>query len=109
VTSCARVGDAILLRVLRNEFAHSRIPFGFRTPEIRKVCDEFKVVDLPGSTIPHGYLSRAPGEGLKAASDITDPKTRFISTCHSISYRMLVAKDGPREGDPVFPNNDPLP
>jgi hypothetical protein len=54
--------DLDLIRFLRNEFAHSRIPFGFTTPEVRAVCDRFKIVDLPGNLIPHGYSSRVPDE-----------------------------------------------
>lgn len=101
--------DLDLIRFLRNEFAHSRMPFSFKTAEVRAVCDQLKIVDLQGSTIPHGYLNRVPQEELKWAIDRTDPKTRFITTCHHISYRILVAINGPREGDYAYPNDDPLP
>jgi hypothetical protein len=101
--------DLDLIRLLRNEFAHSRMPFDFKTPPVRAVCDQLKIVDQPGCNIPHGYLNRVSHGELAAASDITDPKTRFISTCHNISYRMLVKKDGPKAGDYVFPNDEPLP
>jgi hypothetical protein len=101
--------DLDLIRFLRNEFAHSRMSFGFGTSEVKAVCDQFKIVDLPGSTIPSGYISRAADGTREMVTDIREPKTRFIATCHSISYRMLVARHGPREGDFVFPNDDPVP
>lgn len=101
--------DLNLVRFLRNEFAHSRMPFGFRTPEVRAVCSHLQIIDLPGTHIPFGYLNRVSHEDLKAAHDKTDPKTRFISTCHNLSYRMSVKRDGPRAGDQVFPDDDPVP
>jgi hypothetical protein len=98
------------IRVLRNEFAHSRIPFGFTTAEVREVCSKLRIVDLPDSSnVPHGYLMRAPDGQFLVATDMSDPKTRFISTCHNISYRMRVATDGPKEGDSVFANDNPVP
>jgi hypothetical protein len=100
-------GDLDLIRFLRNEFAHSRIPFGFKTPEVQAVCDRFQIVDLPGGQIPHGYLSRVPDEELEAAKDKTYPKTRFITECHHLSYRMLSVINGPQAGDHAF--DEPLP
>jgi hypothetical protein len=50
--------DLDLIKFLRNEFAHSRLPFDFKTPEVRAVCDQLKIVEVPGITIPHGYISR---------------------------------------------------
>ena len=101
--------DLKLIKSLRNAFAHSRMPFGFQAPEVRAVCNKLQIIDLPGTNIPYRYLERVPHEELKSATDKTDPKTRFIGTCHNISYRMNVKRDGPREGDQVFPNDDPLP
>ena len=101
--------DLNLIRILRNEFAHSRMPFDFSTPEVCAVCDNFKMVDLPGNTLPFGYLNRVSHGELEAAVDKTNPKTRFISTCHNISYRMLVKREGPKPGDFVFPDDNPLP
>ena len=101
--------DIDLVRFLRNEFAHSRMPFNFKTPEVSAVCDELKIVDFPSSIIPHGYLSRVSDKELKSAIDKADPRTRFVTPCHHLSYRMLVAIHGPREGDQAFPNDDPLP
>jgi len=101
--------DLDIIRFLRNEFAHSRIPFDFNTPEVRAVCDKIKIVDLQPSTIPHGYIRRGQIGGFKAITDLANPKTRFITACHNLSYRMLVKKDGIKPGDFVFPDDDPLP
>jgi hypothetical protein len=101
--------DLDLIRFLRNEFAHSRMPFCFKTPEVRAVCDQLKIVELPQYFIPPGYLIRVPAEELSAATEISDPKTRFITTCHNLSYRMFIKIDGPKAGDYAFPDDNPLP
>jgi hypothetical protein len=101
--------DLDLIRLLRNEFAHSRIPFNFETPEVKAVCDHLQYPDMPGAYIPHGFLSRVPHDKLEAASDMKRPRTRYIATCHMLAYRMLVKRDGPKAGDTVFPDNEPLP
>jgi hypothetical protein len=85
--------DLTLLRHLRNGFAHSRVPLSFKTDEIREMCSRLRIVDLEGSYIPYGFLSRAPNDALAEASDINDPKTRYISTCHNLSFRMLQFRD----------------
>lgn len=95
--------DLDLIRFLRNEFAHSRIPFDFQTPEVAEVCKHLQFPELPGSLIPHGYLSRVADDELATATDRTAPKTRFILACHSLSYRMILETHGPREGDMALP------
>ena len=95
--------DLDLVRLLRNEFAHSRIPFKFTTKEVRAVCDKFKIVDLPGSLIPHGYLSRVPHDELGNSADKGHPRTRFITECHALAYRMIMTTNGPRPGDLALP------
>jgi len=99
--------DLDLMRLLRNEFAHSRIPLSFKTPEVMSVCKEFKIIDLPESQA--GYFFKDATKRYKHIRDNQDAKTRFISTCHNISYRMVVKRDGVREGDVVFANDEPLP
>ena len=81
-----------LIRLLRNEFAHSRMPFDFNTPEVKPICDKLKMPDLPGAYIPHGFLSRVSESELRAARDMSNPKTRFVSACHNLAYRMIVAR-----------------
>jgi hypothetical protein len=85
------------------------MPFDFKTPEVVSACDHFRIIDLPDSSLPFGYINLGPNREPKAATDRSDPKTRFISTCHNIAYRMQVKINGPRAGDHVFPNEDFLP
>jgi hypothetical protein len=95
--------DLNLIRLLRNEFAHSRIPFNFTTPEVWTVCEKFPIVDLPGAVIPSGYLLRISRDEREGASKLTHPRTRFVTECHVLSYRMIMATHGPREGDLALP------
>jgi hypothetical protein len=101
--------DLDLIRFLRNEFAHSRISFTFTTPEVSAVCAQLKIPNEPYHHIPFGYLQRVSSDELEAASDINHPRTRYITTCHQLSYRMQVKRDGPQAGDIAFPNDEPLP
>jgi hypothetical protein len=94
--------DLDLVRFLRNEFAHSRMPFNFQTLEVAEVCKHLKYPELAGSFIPHGYLNRVSDESLKTAVDRNSPKTRFIIACHNLSYRMIYATHGAQAGDTVF-------
>jgi hypothetical protein len=101
--------DLRLIRFLRNQFAHARVPLNFKTPEVRAVCEQFRLVDLKNTHIPFGYLNRVSNGELEAATDKNDSKTRYISTCHTISYRMIVSRDGPKAGDMVFVEGQILP
>ena len=86
--------DLNLIRILRNEFAHSRIPINFDTPEVKSVCDKLKLADLPASISPFGLLNRWHREGMEYAQNINHPKTRYICACHNASYRMHVIRSG---------------
>lgn len=97
------------IKFLRNVFAHSWTSISFETPEVSAVCDQLKMPDTPQTYVPQAYLSKLPESQRAAASDINHPKTRFITTCHTIAYRMLIANRGVRPGDSVFPDDEPLP
>jgi hypothetical protein len=101
--------DLDLIRLLRNEFAHSRKSFGFTAPEVKAVCDHLQIPEQSGSYIPSGYSRGTSPEELAALSDITKPKTRFIVSSHSLAYRLIVARLGPRAGDIAFPDDNPVP
>jgi hypothetical protein len=96
-----------LLRHLRNAFAHSRRPLRFDMPEISNACDKLTIVDAPQSFPPVGYLKKRPVGNLGSAD--FHSKTRFVTACHTLIDRIFMAKDGPREGDFAYPNNEPLP
>lgn len=100
--------DLDLVRCFRNEFAHSRMSFDFKTDEVHAACDQLKVVDMQGTYIPLRYMECVTHEDLKDASDKRHPKTRFITECHTLAYRMHVKCRQPQAGDVAF-IGDPLP
>ena len=93
--------DLNLIKELRNQFAHSRRPFDFQTPEVVAVCNQLKVPQLRDSS--DSFKSRI-GTESKSNSWML-----FVSACHNIAYRMLVKRDGPKAGDFVFVDDEPLP
>jgi hypothetical protein len=100
--------DLNIIKLLRNEFAHSRVPFDFQTPQAIAVCNELQVPKLPDSDSSFPLMTtNAPSRfGI---TGIPPPWTLFVSACHNIAYRMLVKRDGIRAGDFVFVNDEPLP
>lgn len=92
--------DLKFIKELRNQFAHSRVVFDFQTSQVAAVCNELKTPRLPDSN--NSFKSRIKTE--KSASWML-----FVSACHNILYRMIVKQHGPRAGDIVFVNDEPLP
>jgi hypothetical protein len=77
--------DLGLVRNLRNQFAHSRKALRFTTPEVSAVCRYLRLPDVPGiSHTPIVYFQRDE----KGASDLTNPKTRYIVSCFSIGVAL---------------------
>lgn len=91
--------DLDLIRILRNEFAHSRRSFNFEMSAVKNVCNHLKAPDSPRAFIPHGYLSSVTDKELKDASDKKHPRTRYIMTCHIIAERLLLNARPPMAGD----------
>jgi hypothetical protein len=81
--------DLDLIRVMRNEFAHSRKSFGFSDEPVAAVCKQLRSPNWPGSFIPKGSLDLASDEELCEAADKNHPRTRFRSACHTLAYRLL--------------------
>jgi hypothetical protein len=81
--------DLDLIRLIRNEFAHSGRPFGFSEPLVKPVTDRLASPDWPGAAIPGGYLTAISSTGAKSSPDKGNPKTRYVCACHVISTRML--------------------
>jgi hypothetical protein len=102
-------GDLDLVRLIRNEFAHSRMHFNFETQEVCEVCKHFVLVDQPQSLAPSAYIKAVSQNELVDASDRTHPKTRFIVTCHELTVRLFIAPTYGQPGDFDYPNNEPLP
>ena len=78
--------DLDLIRLLRNEFAHSRKSFGFAEAPVAAVCAQLLSPDWPGSFIPFGSLTRST---KPEDIDKTHPRTRYRTACHTISYGLL--------------------
>jgi hypothetical protein len=101
--------DLNLIRLLRNEFAHARKPFGFETTVVAAVCKHLKTPDLPHSIIRFGLPSLG-----KPVDDITHPRTRYRSACHTISSSLLknasvLYRVNVTSGSPVLESKPPLP
>lgn len=94
--------DLNLMRVIRNSFAHSRVSLAFKTPEIKAVCDHLKIVDDSYSNFPIAYPPTMSEEEKAARNDKTEPRKRFLSAFHDISYRCIFVISGPRNGDIAF-------
>lgn len=83
--------DLHIIRMLRNEFAHSTRHFGFSTPEVKPVCDALQILDQNPDAL-HGIMHwSAKDKRTVMLTDKTEPKTRFMLTCHDFSYRFLYA------------------
>jgi hypothetical protein len=78
--------DFDLIRISRNEFAHSRISFGFEDEPIAAVCAQLRSPNWPNSRIPHGSLNRATTQW---EIDKNNPRVRFRSAHHTISLGLL--------------------
>jgi DNA-binding MltR family transcriptional regulator len=80
--------DLKIIRALRNAFAHKRKPMQFATSQIAGMCHHLQIPDIAGvSHVPHAYYQLA-GD-LEAATDKTNPKTRYVTACHSIAVGLL--------------------
>lgn len=101
--------DLNLIRLLRNEFAHSRVALNFGIPEVQEACRYFKIVDLPDAFLNDDYLIRVAHLEPAVARDINHPKTRFFAACNEIAIRMDKARGGSHAGDRTFTDGDPVP
>jgi hypothetical protein len=101
--------DLNLVRLIRNEFAHSRMHFNFDTAEVCEVCKHLALIDQPQPSTSVSYINAVSHDELVNTSGATHPKTRFIATCHELAYRLFVAATYPQPGDFVYPNDEPLP
>src|SRR5579871_1657823 len=52
--------DLTLIRIIRNEFAHSRRPISFEDNESDGICSHLKTPEQPGAHTPFGYLNLVP-------------------------------------------------
>jgi hypothetical protein len=80
--------DLDLIRVIRNEFAHSRRHLNFDATQTANVCKHLKYPDLPGASMQFIALKTA-AEELGKNPNLSDSRTRYRLACHTISSRLI--------------------
>jgi hypothetical protein len=86
--------DLLLIRMIRNEFAHCQLPLRFDIPEVKAVCNHLQIPDTEAKVIPSYLIDMAKDIGLAEErpdnwSDRQHPKTRFVICCYSIIYQLF--------------------
>ncbi len=79
--------DLLLIRTIRNEFAHCQLPLRFDLPEVKVVCDHLIVPDTEAKIIPSYFYTA--GTRSDFLYDHRHPKARFVISCHSIIHRLF--------------------
>jgi hypothetical protein len=80
--------DLGLIRLMRNEFAHSRKPATFETTEVGQVCLHLQIPDTDIAMFPDAYWRNTDEEFLRPI-ETTNAKRRFLICCHTIACRLL--------------------
>jgi hypothetical protein len=84
--------DLDLIKLLRNSFAHCRIPLTFETPEVIAVCEHLQIPDTT-SKIDISVHERTPTmirTGTPEKGSTKWPRFRFATSCHSLAYWLLI-------------------
>jgi hypothetical protein len=86
--------DLDLIRLMRNQFAHCRKPLRFDMPEVAEVCIHLLLPEIPGvSLTPMALLRISRTQKI----DLTNPKTRYVTCCHSLPLGAVVLMFSVRE------------
>jgi hypothetical protein len=98
--------DLDLIRFMRNQFAHSRLPLRFSTPEVGAVCAALQFPELPGVELPIGPLDLAAemlmAKGMKVEDPRIDARSRYIMSCHNLAARVIIVVDAPPDVPPNY-------
>jgi len=86
--------DLNIIRSLRNQFAHSRMPIEFTTPVVKACCDELIYPDAPSVNLSFKMLNTVSDERLEQASDKDHPRTRYFTSCNEIAQRIYFIRGG---------------
>jgi|ERR1700733_1757830 hypothetical protein len=78
-----------IIRDLRNQFAHSRLPIEFTTPVVKRCCDELTYPDVP-SVLDSVYSRTVVGPLSRDGVDITQPRARYKISCEEIFMRIYL-------------------
>lgn len=83
--------DLLLIRTIRNEFAHCQLPLRFDIPEVKAVCDKLIIPDTQARVIPPYLIDVATDVNQPVSHwiDRAHPKTRFVVCCYSIIYQLF--------------------
>ncbi len=79
--------DLYIIRVLRNGFAHCRLPLTFETSAVTEMCKNLLLPDTDYARAPQ-VISRVPTLA-EVASDPSHPKMRYLTACHTIAVWLL--------------------
>jgi DNA-binding MltR family transcriptional regulator len=85
--------DLEIIRALRNQFAHSRKPLSFDTPEVRKACETLQIPDMDAFKVPPGIVT-PPRKGYRDI-DRKKPQIRFAVACHTINLHLYEVYERP--------------
>jgi hypothetical protein len=99
--------DLDLVRHLRNQFAHTTRPLDFTLREVSDVCADLKFCDLDGVEVSTTYILQAPN--YQEAKSMQNARTRYYTTCHEISSRMMRVYLGPSDLSGPLPPGPLLP
>jgi DNA-binding MltR family transcriptional regulator len=77
------------IRIIRNEFAHSRKHMKFSDAETTAVCQHLQTPNLEDSQVPIKGFMTADEPEWGAYSDLTNPQNRYRSAVHTIAHKML--------------------
>jgi hypothetical protein len=83
--------DLDLVRLIRNEFAHCRLPLAFEIKQVSDVCANFQLPETEQSRKPL-ILNQLPNQEkwAKIWDDRSHPTMRFVTTCNTIANGLLV-------------------
>lgn len=98
--------DLLLIRTIRNEFAHCQLPLRFDVPEVKGVCDHLLLPDIEAVRVLPHYLISLPDDRADIWYDSDHPMTRFVICCYTIVYQLFQMGMRPRP-QPAEPSNLP--
>ena len=81
--------DLLLIRTIRNEFAHCQLPLRFDLPVVKAMCDHLLLPDNEQVRAVPSYFWSLPDEKPNSWFDEGHPKTRFVTGCYTIIFALL--------------------
>ena len=91
--------DLLLIRTIRNEFAHCQLPLRFDLPVVKAMCDHLLLPDNEQVRAVPSYFWSLPDEKPNSWFDEGHPKTRFVTGCYTIIFALLEYRIEPLSGE----------